>query len=188
MKILLIRHGMTEGNRSRRYIGVTDEPLCPEGIQQLTELKLPYRPDRLFASPMLRCIQTAQTLFPGQEPVIITELKETNFGIFENRAWAGDLEHDLQYLAWLETRCEGPVPGGEDKTSFIRRCMTGFQKVLTQAKKAENIAIVAHGGTIMSILSRYADPPGEYYSWNPANGHGFLGEWDGSRIYSIREI
>ena len=37
MKIVLIRHGMTEGNVSRRYIGITDENLCPKGQQILNE-------------------------------------------------------------------------------------------------------------------------------------------------------
>ena len=36
MRWILIRHGQTQGNRERRYIGCrTDEPLCPEGIAQL---------------------------------------------------------------------------------------------------------------------------------------------------------
>ena len=37
MKIVLIRHGMTEGNVSRRYIGITDENLCPKGQEILNE-------------------------------------------------------------------------------------------------------------------------------------------------------
>lgn len=36
MKWLLIRHGQTQGNVERRYIGCrTDEPLCPQGIEVL---------------------------------------------------------------------------------------------------------------------------------------------------------
>ena len=37
MIIVLIRHGMTEGNVSRRYIGITDENLCPKGQEILNE-------------------------------------------------------------------------------------------------------------------------------------------------------
>ena len=37
MKIVLIRHGMTEGNVSRRYIGITDENLCHKGQEILNE-------------------------------------------------------------------------------------------------------------------------------------------------------
>ena len=184
--ILLIRHGMTEGNRHRRYIGITDEPLCPEGIEQLAEVQMPLRPDKVFASPMRRCIQTAKILFPELEPTIITELKEMNFGIFENRAWNGDLENDPQYLEWLETKCEALIPGGEVKEAFIRRCVAGFHKALTASANTDTIAIVAHGGTIMSILSQCTESIGGFYSWKLANGHGFVGEWDNTCIRSLQ--
>lgn len=55
MKIVLIRHGMTEGNVSRRYIGITDENLCPKGQQILNEnIKNSMYPmaDIVFSSTM----------------------------------------------------------------------------------------------------------------------------------------
>ena len=53
MKLLLIRHGMTQGNLEKRYIGRTDEPLCAEGrtvLQKQTAVPC----SRVFASPMKR--------------------------------------------------------------------------------------------------------------------------------------
>ena len=34
-RILLIRHGMTQGNKEHRYVGTTDEGLLPESVEQL---------------------------------------------------------------------------------------------------------------------------------------------------------
>lgn len=34
-KIVLIRHGMTQGNKEHRYVGTTDEELLPESVEQL---------------------------------------------------------------------------------------------------------------------------------------------------------
>ena len=48
--IYLIRHGMTEGNKKQRYIGTTDEPLCPEGKAALTGIDCP-EPESLFCKP-----------------------------------------------------------------------------------------------------------------------------------------
>ena len=35
MTVYLIRHGQTQGNLERRYIGSTDQPLCPRGREAL---------------------------------------------------------------------------------------------------------------------------------------------------------
>ena len=34
-KIVLIRHGMTQGNQEYRYVGTTDEGLLPESVEEL---------------------------------------------------------------------------------------------------------------------------------------------------------
>ena len=41
-KIHLIRNGLTEGNLNGLYIGRTDEPLCPQGLAGLMDLKNNY--------------------------------------------------------------------------------------------------------------------------------------------------
>ena len=66
MIIVLIRHGMTEGNVSRRYIGITDENLCPKGQEILNEnIKNRMYPmaDIVFSSTMKRCVQTAKIIY-----------------------------------------------------------------------------------------------------------------------------
>ena len=82
MKWVLIRHGMTRGNRERRYIGArTDEPLCPEGVAQLRAKDYP-RVERVFASPMRRCLETAAILYPGVPVEIVEDFREGDFGAF----------------------------------------------------------------------------------------------------------
>lgn len=67
-EIILVRHGKTAGNLEGRYIGSrTDEPLCEEGIHALEEKvrEGTYPPvDLVYASPMIRCRQTAKILWP----------------------------------------------------------------------------------------------------------------------------
>ena len=83
IKIALIRHGKTYGNTFGRYIGVTDEPLCEEGIQQLSNRTMDTV-ELVFVSPMTRCIQSAQLLYPYARRIQIPEFRECNFGDFEN--------------------------------------------------------------------------------------------------------
>ena len=68
MRILFIRHGLTEGNLTKKYIGSTDQPLCSEGISELKKKSF-ERCSLLVCSPMKRCIQTADIIFPGQEKI-----------------------------------------------------------------------------------------------------------------------
>ena len=53
LKLYLIRHGQTPGNKLSRYIGTTDEPLSDEGREFLKKLSYPM-PEELFVSPLLR--------------------------------------------------------------------------------------------------------------------------------------
>lgn len=179
MRVLLIRHGMTEGNRQSRYIGVTDEPLCALGRDQLAGRRYPL-PQVVFASPLLRCRQTSQILYPQIQPRIVKELAECDFGDFENKNWK-ELSGDLRYQQWIDSGGTLPFPGGETPGEFKKRSVSAFEDAVGQCLEEEiNLAaFVVHGGTIMSILERFARPAGDYYSWSVANGEGYEAMLDG---------
>ena len=105
--IFFIRHGATEGNLRRRYIGRTDEPLCEAGIAQVKALqKRRLSVDRLFVSPMLRTRQTADILFPKMHYTVVDGLIETDFGRFEGKS-ADELSGDPAYQGGLCASEEG---------------------------------------------------------------------------------
>jgi len=134
IELCLIRHGMTEYNQARRYLGRTDLPVSEQGMEELRARKQEH-PDmyptvgKLFASPMLRCRQTADILYPEQTPVLIGEWKEMDFGIFEGRS-ADEMEDDAEYRKWVDSNCEGPIPEGESRTEFNTRNMAGLKACL----------------------------------------------------------
>ena len=74
-RVLFIRHGATNGNLQHRYIGRTDEPLCPHG-QALAAALAGVEADRIIVSPMLRTRQTAELMFPGRAYEIVDRLRE----------------------------------------------------------------------------------------------------------------
>lgn len=173
IRFYLIRHGKTYGNTMRRYIGTTDEPLCEEGIRELREKHFP-QVKKVFASPMRRCLETARILYPGQEPKVIEQLAECDFGAFENKN-AEELSGDPGYRKWIDSNGTLPFPGGESREAFIRRSVEGFVRIVDNCRKngTDCAAIVAHGGTIMSIMETFARPKEEYYHWQCKNGEGF---------------
>ena len=136
LKIWLIRHGMTEGNRHQRYIGVTDEPLCEEGRELLGKFTYP-KPQAVFVSPLKRCLETAAILFGDPKVRIIDQLAECDFGEFENKNYK-ELSGDPRYQAWIDSNGILAFPGGESKTNvrlviwkvFRERCLHAYGKKL----------------------------------------------------------
>ena len=178
LKIWLIRHGMTEGNRHQRYIGVTDEVLCPEGVELLNNFSYPAV-QAVFVSPLRRCRETAEILFPGQKVRIIDQLAECDFGEFENKNYK-ELSGDPRYQAWIDSNGMMAFPGGESKEECAARNIEGFQRAVTACirENIEEAAMVVHGGTIMNIMEAYALPKKAFYEWHLGNGCGYLVELD----------
>ncbi|OUO81132.1 histidine phosphatase family protein [Blautia sp. An249] len=188
IKLWLIRHSMTEGNKKKRYIGTTDEPLCREGKELLKEGIYP-RPDLIFTSPMIRCVQTAGILFPKYGLHIIEELAECDFGEFENKNYL-ELEGNTNYQKWIDSGGLLPFPGGESREEFKRRTLWGFRKALSlcMLEKAASAALVIHGGSIMNIMEAFGTPSRDFYQWHVKNGCGYEVQVDEARWQQGKEI
>ncbi len=177
--LVLIRHGATKANMEHRYLGKTDEVLSKEGEMQLFEYKkMSFFPniDYLFSSPMKRCVQTAEILFPELKPVEIEEWKEMDFGVFEGKNYL-ELQGDKRYQEWIDSNGTLPFPEGESREEFISRCDKGFRSMIgklkpTKEEEHKTVGIIVHGGTIMALLSKYAK--GNYFDYQVPNGKGFI--------------
>lgn len=193
--ITLIRHGSTAGNLNKKYIGVTDEPLCTAGREalQARQIEGVYpQTARVIASPMKRCLETAEILYPGVEPEIYPEFRETDFGLFEGKSYEelmSDSRLCSRYQEWLDSNGTLPFPKGESMEQMKRRCAKGFEKLLPTL--TSDTVIVAHGGTIMSILHLYATPQKDYYDYQCPNGAGFLCRvelTEDKRLYQMKVV
>lgn len=177
LKIHLIRHGATDANYDGRYIGCkTDLPLAPEGLNELRMLKddIDYPEiERLYSSPMLRCRQTGAVLYPDFEPVTVEELKEYDFGSFENKT-AAELESNPSFIPWTSGRLSSP-PRGEDNSEFIKRICVGFNKIVLDMIESglTESAVIMHGGAIMMLLGVSAVPRSKPVEWTADNGRGY---------------
>ncbi|MBR1623281.1 MAG: histidine phosphatase family protein [Pseudobutyrivibrio sp.] len=177
--ITLIRHGKTAGNFEKRYIGVTDEQMTLDGENEIRQRKYP-KADIVFSSPLVRCRRTAEVIYPNQQPVIIEELRETDFGRFEGRNFT-ELANDREYMQWIESGGEDAFPGGESRAQANERIMLGFEKLLSLSEECKNISAVVHGGTIMGLLSQLFE--GEYYSYHVENCEGYTFELSSNGLY-----
>lgn len=188
MKIYLIRHGQTQGNLEKRYVGRTDESLCRKAAEELKKYIMP-NVNKIYASPMKRCIETAQILYPNQTIEIVEDFRECDFGEFEYKNYE-DLKENAVYQTFIDTMGESGFPQGEDIRDFKERCQVAFYNVINQCQPEENIAFVVHGGTIMSIMERFAIPHKDYYSWQIGNGQGYEAEvvWEGNEKIALKNV
>ena len=175
--IFFIRHGATEGNLRRRYIGRTDEPLCEAGIAQVKALqKRGLSVDRLFVSPMLRTRQTADILFPKMHYTVVDGLIETDFGRFEGKS-ADELSGDLAYQAWVDAMCLTPIPGGESVADFKIRCCEAFAETIRTVPDGSRVGFVVHGGVIAGFMMTWFG--GLRVDWYRKAGTGYQVTFDG---------
>lgn len=177
VEIVFIRHGRTPANKEHRYLGKTDESLSLEGIEALRQEKAEKiypEIDYLFASPMKRCIETADILYPGKVPILVPQWKEMDFGLFEGKNYQ-ELNGDKQYQAWIDSGGTLPFPQGESRPCFLQRCSQGMYESVDRYRElftgGVKIGCVVHGGTIMALLSIFYG--GEYFDYQVKNGRGY---------------
>ncbi len=176
-KIYLIRCFYTNGNIEGRYIGHTDEELCAQAILAAKKMKREndYPPaDAVFTSPLKRSLESAGIFYPENNPVVMRDLIECNFGEFEAKT-AKELENDEQFALWLQGDRDTAPPFGESSGAFTKRVCESFVKIVDAmiSTGVDKAAIVTHAGVLMSILSVFGLPEAPMHEWQMQPGRGF---------------
>lgn len=187
MKIYLLRHGETEYNAQKKYLGKTDLPLSEKGRRELVGADI--SPGTVYVSPLRRTAETAAILFPDVRQIAVPDFREMDFGIFEGKSYL-DMEQLPAYREWVDGGCLGQIPEGEAMAAFSQRTCAAFEALVDQALEAggELLAIVAHGGTQMAVMERFVLPHQNYFSWRGPLGGGFVldaGCWREGRVLTL---
>ena len=168
-RITFIRHGATQGNEDGKYIGITDLPLSADGAAALYE-KAEQAGDmnfqKVYISPLKRCLQTAYIMTPNVFTVEIPELVEMDFGDFEEKTPA-ELKDLPEYKKFLEGGLDNPPPNGESARQVVTRCFEAVAKIIGDMMEEglTNVAVITHSGIIMNMLACFGlpkRPPMEY--------------------------
>ena len=153
MRLLLVRHGQSEWNASRRLQGQADIALSDLGRAQadaLAPLVAGFAPDLVITSDLRRARETAERLgYPDAVPE--PGLREISVG-----AWEGQEIPDLisrsadDYAGWRAgTYCP---EGGEAWDAFCSRTEAAIHRAARD--DAGTVLMVCHGGVIRAILHR----------------------------------
>lgn len=175
--IHFLRHGAIEETLDGKYIGTTDVNLSQNGIDELKQLDKTGRypgAQAVFTSPLKRCIQTSQILYPEQKPIIIEQLSECNFGEWEGKT-ANELKSDVTFQKWLAGDNTVKPPRGESNDDFTRRICKMFESIVDGLIKTgtTEVVVITHGGVIMTLLAVYGMPQAKPFEWVMDSGFGY---------------
>lgn len=154
--ILLVRHGQTDWNLTRRAQGHIDIPLNATGRQQsqlLARRLASWRIQAIYSSDLARASETAAIL--GQEiglkPILDAAFRERNGGIFQGHT-GEELKrlHPESLQAFLEHG--RPPSGAESNLDLARRAVPRLEEI-AEAHRGQEIALVSHGGTLRVIIA-----------------------------------
>lgn len=189
-----IRHGETEANENGVYIGRTDIPLSKAGKDSLFEQMEKYdytSVQKVYTSPLLRCVQTANILFPNTFTTNINELREMDFGDFEGKS-ADELVNRDDFKQWLKGGLDNPPPNGESLRLMVERCYDGMASIIgdMMSEGLTNCAVITHGGIIMNALSCFGVPKYKPMELPCDFGHGYevlitAAMWQRSNAFEI---
>lgn len=175
MSVTMLRHSITTDNEQRLYSGSRSNCALSAKGRELAESRgADPSVGLVYVTPMLRTAQTASILFPKAMQVVVPGLTEMDFGDFEGRS-ADQMEHDAAYRAWVDSMCEDACPNGESRATFVERTNQAFAELVASAidNDETSLTIVAHGGTLMALLSSYALPHRSYWDWSAKPCHGY---------------
>jgi alpha-ribazole phosphatase len=168
VKLFLIRHGQTLWNREGRYQGAMDIDLTEEGIRQ-ARLTAGYLSDvefsAIYSSPLKRAVDTANILNEknkGKDLKIIIRdnLKEMHFGKWEGMRFEqlGKV-YGKEFHKWLIDPYNYCPAGGESFKQVKERSVKEIDNIVKENHKGSNIAVVTHGGVILSVLVYWLQIP-----------------------------
>jgi len=156
VKIVFIRHCMTDWNKQRRYLGCKDINLNRLGEIQALRLRRRLKHfmfDRIYSSDRKRCLQTARIIFDGAKVIKTKDLREINFGAIEGLRHPEIIKrYGAIYKNWLINPFKNHIPGVETLPAFRKRVRLFLRKIVS-INQDKTVAIVCHAGTIGVFIS-----------------------------------
>jgi broad specificity phosphatase PhoE len=160
-RLLLIRHGESEGNRDRRFTRHPGISLTDAGRAQVeaaaTWIAARYTPRAIVSSPYARARETADILSARLNLAVTVEpdLRERSYGAF-----AGQLYETPPPGYDPAAYCTWQPPGGESLEEVLTRAGAALDRV-ARARGVDDIVLVSHGAVMLALWRHVTGTWGE---------------------------
>jgi 2,3-bisphosphoglycerate-dependent phosphoglycerate mutase len=190
MLLYCVRHGESTYNLEGRLQGQSDTRLSPLGQQHAAAVAATLRQlpiDAIYASPLLRAMETAQPLADALKLPIERDdrLKEINIGIFQGLL-AAELSDRLpaESARWRSQDPDYRIPNGESRRDLMNRAAAAFEAIRVTDDRApdrragpRHVVIVAHGGVLAAAFKALLGVPAERNPFMLYNGSISMIDW-----------
>ena len=157
-RLLLVRHGVTEFNSTRRFCGYSDIEMNAAGYRQAERLRdrlADEKIDAVYSSDLSRALVTAEVISTGHNMEIVAcpELREANYGDVEGLTFQeiGRLHPEVARLIANFDLKKLAFPGGESWEEFVARTNT-FLDRLKDHQPSESILVVSSSGPLRVLV------------------------------------
>jgi alpha-ribazole phosphatase len=190
MDVFLVRHGITDWNKEKRYLGHTDRRVVKSELTHLEKLQkelMEISFDHVFTSDLRRCQETLAYLNIPAQVSVDARLREINFGDWEGKTY-NELKDEQTYRDWIDNWEDYSIPNGESANTFKARINSFFQDLIqhtieTTPNGRMQFLIMTHGGVIRYFVSRFVSST-SFWDFSVSHGHGIQltfvrrkGEW-----------
>ncbi|MEM1134616.1 MAG: alpha-ribazole phosphatase [Bacteroidota bacterium] len=155
MEVYVIRHTKVAVKKGICY-GQSEVPLADTFLEEVNIFQqvLPPEFDKIYSSPLQRCVQLANTL-NLKEVITDTRLKEMHFGTWEGKQW-NTIDQKL-LNRWMEDFVHINPPEGENLLMLYKRCESFLDDLAKQ--DYNKILLVTHAGFIRCVWAYFLDIP-----------------------------
>lgn len=172
MRVVLLRHGQSEGNVRKVYAGHLDVPLTEKGREQAEQAALflgAYDFAEIYTSPLDRAYETAY--LAGRldschvEITKLDGLMEMSFGECEGLTYEQIRTNFPNFAKEQEKdHFNAYYPEGESLRTFYERICTCYEEIKGNILHTDkDYLIVAHSGVIRALLAKELSGSGEGY-------------------------
>lgn len=160
MDLLLVRHGVTQHNADRIFMGHDPVPLATLGREQVRRLGERLRlapPQRIVSSDIRRAVESAEILAGILGLPFRTEerLREVDVGS------AKGMSYEDAARSWPEVFSpdgERPFPGGESFAAVADRAASCLRESVI-GEGEDRVLVVTHGGVVRGVAARLLGLP-----------------------------
>ncbi|HKG15772.1 MAG TPA: histidine phosphatase family protein [Pyrinomonadaceae bacterium] len=156
-RVLLVRHGESQGNAERRFGGHTPTPLSELGRVQAEATARALASENvtaIYSSDLLRAVQTAEPLAreTGLRVQQSSAFRERSVGLMEGLTFEeAAAAHPEEYAALLRRDFERVLAGGESYRQLLDRASARLDRAVEQ-NPGGTVAVFSHTGTICILV------------------------------------